>query len=216
MSDQVPFERNDSRLHSQFDSPLFNESIRDVWVDNFETEISRISEVVERFPYVAFDTEFPGVVIQNPQHNDFDNYGYQKVKVNVNSLKIIQLGLTFCDEDGNLATPVSTWQFNFAFDLASDKQAKSSIDLLKDSGIDFEQHKLRGIDPNSFAERIITTGLVLSEQVTWICFHGCYDFAYMLRLLQNCNLPPTKKEFDDVLKIFFPVFYDIKTFQHEI
>ena len=134
----------------------------------------------------------------------------------MNSLKIIQLGLTFCDEEGTLATPVSTWQFNFAFDLSSDKQAKSSIDLLKDSGIDFEQHKVRGIDPNSFAERIITTGLVLSDQVTWICFHGCYDFAYMLRLLQNSNLPPTKKEFDEVLKIFFPVFYDIKTFQHEI
>ena len=77
MSDKLHFDSTqESHISSNFESELFNESIWDVWVDNFETEISRISEVVVHFPYVAFDTEFPGVVIQNPQPNDFDSYGY--------------------------------------------------------------------------------------------------------------------------------------------
>lgn len=33
-------------------------------------------------------------------------------------LKIIQLGVTFADEHGNLPRNVCTWQFNFKFNLA--------------------------------------------------------------------------------------------------
>ena len=37
------------------------------------------------------------------------------MRCNVDLLKIIQIGLTLSDEDGNYPQEVSTWQFNFHF-----------------------------------------------------------------------------------------------------
>lgn len=42
---------------------------------------------------------------------------YQIIKMNVDNLKLIQVGFTLTDEDGNFPEGVSTWQFNFKFDM---------------------------------------------------------------------------------------------------
>lgn len=39
------------------------------------------------------------------------------MRCNVDMLKIIQLGITLCDEEGNSPEGM-TWQFNFQFNLA--------------------------------------------------------------------------------------------------
>jgi CCR4-NOT transcription complex subunit 7/8 len=39
------------------------------------------------------------------------------MRCNVDLLKIIQIGLTLSDEDGNYPQDASTWQFNFHFSI---------------------------------------------------------------------------------------------------
>ena len=92
--------------------------IRDVWADSLETEMQTIRELVIKYPYVSMDTEFPGVVAR-PLGN-FRNQAeflFQTLRCNVDLLKIIQLGITMADEDGNMPPDVCTWQFNFKFSL---------------------------------------------------------------------------------------------------
>lgn len=45
-------------------------------------------------------------------------YTYQTLRCNVDMLRLIQLGLTFADEAGNVPEGCPTWQFNFQFSLA--------------------------------------------------------------------------------------------------
>jgi CCR4-NOT transcription complex subunit 7/8 len=57
--------------------------------------------------------------------------------------------------------------------------------MLKDSGIDFDKLAKDGCEHLAFAELIIASGIVLNEEIRWICFHGSYDFAYFLKLIIN-------------------------------
>jgi len=36
------------------------EQIRDVWNYNLDEEFSKMRETLEKYPYIAMDTEFPG------------------------------------------------------------------------------------------------------------------------------------------------------------
>lgn len=185
--------------------------IVNVWADNLVKEIRAIESIVDQYSYIAMDTEFPGVVAKPlATYKTNSEYQYQVLKCNVDILKMIQLGLCFCDEEGRLVPGTCTWQFNFAFSLEHDMYAENSIDLLKSSGIDFALHQQRGIDPHHFAELLMTSGIVLNEDITWISFASSYDFGYLLRLLTATNLPPLEQDFLNALYLYFPCFYDIK------
>ena len=182
-----------------------------MWSYNLDLEMYHIRNVIERFPYVAMDTEFPGVVARPMgQFRSSNDYRYQVMRCNVDLLKMIQLGLTFCDEDGRQPEGVNTWQFNFAFSLGEDMYAGDSIALLKDAGIDFAKHKESGIQPMHFGELLISSGLVLFPEVKWLTFHGGYDFGYLLKLLTAQALPTSEADFLELLEIYFPTFHDIK------
>ncbi|PRW61491.1 CCR4-associated factor [Chlorella sorokiniana] len=189
--------------------------VREVWQDNLEAEMQLIRDVVDDYPFLAMDTEFPGVVAR-PVGN-FKNsgeYHYQTLRLNVDMLKLIQLGLTFTDIEGNLPRingELCVWQFNFReFRLSDDMYAQDSIELLKQSGIDFAQNEARGIDVRHFGELLMVSGVVLNEDVRWITFHSGYDFGYLLKLLTCSSLPANEAEFFALLKLFFPQIFDIK------
>jgi len=57
--------------------------------------------------------------------------------------------------------------------------AQDSIDLLTNSGIDFEKNDKYGIDVEYFGELLISSGFVLLDDVKWISFHR-YAFFLMI------------------------------------
>ena len=185
--------------------------IRNVWIENVEEEMANIREIIELYPYVAMDTEFPGIVAKPViTENYTPDYHYKSLKVNVDLLKIIQLGLSFANASGQLAHGCPCWQFNFKFNLDGDMFAQDSIDLLTNSGISFHDHAKRGIDPLLFGELLMVSGLVLDDRVKWISFHSGYDYGYLLKLLTTVDLPNDEKTFFELLKIYFPTIYDVK------
>lgn len=125
-------------------------------------------------------------------------------------LKIIQLGITLADEQGNFPPDVCTWQFNFKFSLENDTYSQESIDLLTNCGIEFDRFERDGMDTAAFGELLVTSGLVLMPNVKWITFHSGYDFGYLLKVLMANPLPADEAPFFDILRLFFPSFYDIK------
>jgi len=187
------------------------EMIVNVWAFNLQEELSKIMEIVDDYPYIAMDTEFPGIVARPiGSFKDSHDYHYQTLKCNVDLLKIIQLGLCFCDENGTYLSGTCTWQFNFKFNLSEDMYAQDSIDLLAKSGIDFKEHDVKGIDVSDFGAVLMTSGIVLNEDVRWITFHSGYDYGYILKVLTCKALPKEESEFFEVLRTYFPCIYDIK------
>lgn len=183
-----------------------NTNIVNVYADNLDKEMAKIRRIVKKYNYVAMDTEFPGIVAIPNQKTQ-----YQAIKVNVDLLKIIQVGLCFLDSDGNLAPGTSCWQFNFRYSLGTDMHAQDSIELLRQAGIPFDTLELKGIDRQVFAEMFINSGLCLSKKVNWVTFHAGYDFAYLIRLLRNdAFLPDSEEKFFELLSLYFPSVYDIK------
>ncbi|CDS11386.1 Putative CCR4-NOT transcription complex subunit7 [Lichtheimia ramosa] len=185
--------------------------IKEVWSENLEEEMAHLRDLVEEYPYLAMDTEFPGVVARPiGTFRTSSDYHYQTLRCNVDVLKIIQLGITFADEHGNLPRNICTWQFNFKFSLSEDMYAQDSIELLTKSGIDFKKHEEHGIDVEHFGELLISSGFVLLEDVKWISFHSGYDFGYLLKLLTCSPMPADETEFFEILRLYFPCIYDIK------
>ncbi|KAK3869903.1 hypothetical protein Pcinc_024817 [Petrolisthes cinctipes] len=193
--------------------PMSNEEcgIREVWAHNMEEEFHHIRRIVHQYPYVAMDTEFPGVVARPiGEFRSNADYQYQLLRCNVDLLKIIQLGLTFLDEQGKTPPGYSTWQFNFKFNLTEDMYAQDSIDLLQNSGLQFKKHEEDGIEPVNFAELLMTSGIVLFDNIKMLSFHSGYDFGYLLKLLTDQNLPSEESEFFELLRLYFPSIYDVK------
>lgn len=189
---------------------MATEFIINVWTSNLKEEMAKIRHLIQHYNFISMDTEFPGVVakpIGNFQTHS--SFLYQQLRCNVDILKIIQLGITLSDEEGNRPTPC-TWQFNFKFSLKDDMYSQESIDLLRKAEIDFDRHMKNGIDIEDFGDLLITSGMVMASQIYWISFHSSYDFGYLIKVL-TCNpLPDNEDEFFDLLNILFSNFFDMK------
>ncbi|KAK4478778.1 hypothetical protein RD792_014277 [Penstemon davidsonii] len=189
--------------------------IRQVWSNNIEREFSLIRNLIDRYPFVSMDTEFPGVVFRHhqPYSNPLDHY--QTLKSNVDALKLIQVGITLTDSFGNLPEAQDCsfiWEFNFReFNIARDDHAPNSIDLLRHQGIDFERTHRCGVSASRFAELMMSSGLVCNENVTYITFHSGYDFGYLIKAITGQALPEALPEFLNLLRLIFGNrVYDVK------
>lgn len=190
---------------------MSSDEIMNVWDDNLEVEFDKIMALIDKYNYISMDTEFPGICVTGENIT-----GYPFIKNNVDQLRLIQVGISLADENGEQPKPVSTWQFNLKFNLEEDEHAKESINLLKDAGIDFDQLNARGIHDLRFAELLLSSGLILNEEMNWITFHGAFDFGYLLKSITNAKLPSTLDRFYKALKDYFPTVYDLKIIMNEV
>ena len=202
---EVFFSEEDSSISST-DSSF----IMEVDDSNLEEALKEIKTTSKKYNYIGMDTEFPGTVYS--LDNITKDFYYQSMKKNVDSLKLIQIGMTFTDKEGKFPTKYKhhTYQFNFKFDEEKDNFSEESINLLKNNGINFKKLKKNGIKAEKFAEKLISSGLVLNPKFHWISYHGSHDFAYLLKSLIKDKLPESEEEFMNLLKMYFPNFYDVR------
>nr|UXY86896.1 CCR4-associated factor [Cryptomonas paramecium] len=180
-----------------------------IWNDNVDKGMKIMTKLIEKYNYISMDTEFPGIV-SIPIEYEASEERYQTLKHNVNILQIIQLGFSFANKNGDTPKTKTCWQFNFDFDFGEDMFAQNSLDLLINSGVNFQKHKKKGIKINSFIHSLIRCGFLFNKKIKWISFHSGYDFGYLIRMLSQKNLPDDESVFFKLLYYYFPCYYDIK------
>ncbi|CAL9011046.1 unnamed protein product [Prunus brigantina] len=219
---QHKFKNNAEHKRAKFKNPnpelRMNKrvEIRSVWQQNLEFEFARIEAAIDYYPFVSFDTEFPGTILEC-KARDPPAYQYQIMKGNVDAMNIIQLGLTLSDCCGNLPDLGTdccyVWEFNFRdFDIErGDHHSAGAIEFLKRHGIDFLQNKEKGINSSNFAWLMERLVLKNKSRLTWVTFHGSYDFGYLMKILTRKDLPMDIGGFmGEVEKMFGKRVYDIK------
>ncbi|KAG6482236.1 hypothetical protein ZIOFF_058867 [Zingiber officinale] len=192
--------------------------VRSVWAHNLDQEFALIRSALPFHPFVALDTEYPGVVLtsKNPYCTLTVPQRYDLIRANVDVLSIVQVGLTLSDAAGNLPCFLYNdgtfvryvWEFNFCdFDIDRDRYAPSSVELLEANGIDFQKNKAWGIDYHRFAMHLVASGLLSLGQfsvVSWVTFQGAYDFAFLVKMLTGGKkLPQSLHEFLGLVRFFF-------------
>lgn len=184
--------------------------IQNVWKHNLEEELKQMAQKIEEYPYIAMDTEFPGVIAKPMGTFSTQTvYMYHQLRSNVSLLNLIQLGISLSNEKGDRPNP-STWQFNFHFDKKTNMSAQESMQILETAGIDFDRLCKDGINIDTFGELVTTSGLLMNSRLKWISFHSSYDFGYFIKAITGQDLPSTIDEFSYILLKVFPYFYDIK------
>lgn len=61
-----------------------------------------------------------------------------------------------------------------------------------------------------FGELLTTSGLLVDKRITWLTFHSCFDFGYLIKTIILGELPTDEKEFFRFHRSFFPTSFDIK------
>ncbi|KAF2291507.1 hypothetical protein GH714_024939 [Hevea brasiliensis] len=173
--------------------------IRQVWACNLMEELQKMDAALHHHKVVSMDSEFPGFLRKTPRRSD-ELSAFADMKFNVDNMKIIQLGITLSDENGIIA---GTWEFNFKFLIETEVfYDPKSIEFLKESGIDFEELRINGID-QLFFSNMFTHVLSRHRDLKWLTFHGLYDLAYMVKLVTKKPLPVSMLDFTEIIATVF-------------
>jgi len=212
---------------------------QDVWASNLEEEMARIQDQIESFQFISLDTLLPGIVAQpTGPFESYADYNYQTLRSNVDLTRALQICFTLSDESGIRPKGLSSWRFNIAFDASKDLLGQ----VQNDSEIDLARHRDHGITASDFGESLMSSGLVLNDEVKWVVycgtsnfseraedkvngkassepasttFCGLYNFAHLLQFLTSQPLPEDIVGLNEACELFFPSRCDLGAFvQH--
>ncbi|KAF8672472.1 hypothetical protein HU200_049686 [Digitaria exilis] len=130
----IPYPSNDGVVHHHHHHavpppPVLGLQIIPITAANYAAELDTIGSLLTRYPFVTIDTEYPGSIHRPPSYHKLTPPERYKL------LPIVQLGITLCDEYGNLPTVVASdgyplfelaWEVTFSdFDPHRDRHAPS-------------------------------------------------------------------------------------------
>lgn len=191
--------------------PLIHLFVREVWKSNLHSEFVAIRRLATQYNHVSVSTEFIGTLARPiGNFSSKEDYHYQTMRSNVDILNPVQLGISLSDANGNKPdNEPSTWQFNFEFDTNKEMISAESLELLRNSGINFENHRTLGIDKFEFAQLMTDSGLIMDSNTTWITFHAAYDLGFLVHILMNDMMPSTRDDFEWWVHKFMPNLFDL-------
>jgi CCR4-NOT transcription complex subunit 7/8 len=170
-----------------------------VYAYNLLDAMRELDYLVRQGNFIALDTEFPGVVIEG------ELTGYEKIRSNVSKTKLVQLGISVFNSDGQC---LCTYQFNFSYNGIFNP---ASREMLEKAGIDFQTNARYGISHAAFGSALRSTSLLRNPNLVWICFHGAFDLAYLVQVLLGGALPADFATFSRMQRLLFPHSLDLKT-----
>lgn len=216
------------------------QQIREVWANNLETEMEIIRELLPKYPFVAMvrclmihhllrkirilnflDSWLGLLVLSGHSLNSFTR-PFDATLICSKLFSSVSRWLMKRETFHRMSALGSSISNSISSNtfwvcvifpkniFSSDTYSQESIDLLTSCGIEFDRFNRDGMDSAQFGELLVTSGLVLMPNVKWITFHSGYDFGYLLKVLMANPLPADEGTFFELLRLFFPSFYDIK------
>lgn len=59
--------------------------------------------------------------------------------------------------------------------------------MLKEAGLNFAKHAKVGINHDVFSKFLKASHLIRNKNLTWVAFNSSFDFAYMVKMLDDQN-----------------------------
>ncbi|KAK1686855.1 hypothetical protein QYE76_047703 [Lolium multiflorum] len=176
--------------------------IRQVWAGNVDYEFWRIRQAAEMYPYVAMDTEFPGVVHcpSKPHFLLTPSERYAALKSNVDALHLIQVGLAFAPSPD--APPAIAFE--------QPREPTRACTPRPESVTAPPRPRPRRAPRAPRCRPRLRAAPRAQAARTW-AVHSAYDFGYLVKLLMGRKLPRTLPEFLGLVRVFFgEQVYDVR------
>ncbi|KAF3793392.1 putative CCR4-associated factor 1-like protein 10 [Nymphaea thermarum] len=205
--------------------------LRQIWEEDFYREQEFIREVVLRHNYVTVATRvIPLPTAPSPASSSAAATGatlptldenYALFRQRANAARLLQLGLTFSDEGGNLPKDPMTgeryiWEFNVKVAKSMDEIDAVFRQHLTEKGIDVDYNMKHGIHPDVLCIGIWCMDTLMKERIRWVVFNGCAAFSPLLNIMRPVTenpeeqLPERREAFLDAVKLYFPKFYEVR------
>ncbi|CAN6457348.1 unnamed protein product [Victoria cruziana] len=207
-------------------SGMKSATLREIWEDNFYREQEFIRQVVVQHNYVTVATRvIPVAAAVGPASSSSDaptgtrqtldeNYAFFRQRSD--AVRLLQIGLTFSDEGGNLPKDPATgerciWELNVKVAKSVEEIDDSFRQHLTEKGVDVDFNMKHAIHPDVLCIGFWCMDALMKERIRWVVFRAGAAFGPLLNIMREAEkLPERREDFLDVVKLYFPKFYEVR------